>query len=208
MQVPLLKYALSRKRVNKMEVKLISYTANADELCESIGGICTNKKPSEGMLNRIMNLGHLSIVEHAVYTFKIQGVSRILTHQLVRHRIASYTQQSQRYVESDFKFVTPPKLQGNKAYEEFMEVIWEVYREFNKTVPREDARYILPGAACTEIIVTMNARELLHFFELRLHKTSQWEIRNMAALMLEECKKVSPIIFSNAGLNINKEAKK
>ncbi len=124
---------------------------------------------------------------------------------MVRHRIASYAQQSQRYV--DFKepnYVTPPTIVKNnemkKAYEETMTIIWKQYNKLLEMgIPAEDSRFILPNAACTNIMVTMNARSLLNFFELRCCQHAQWEIRELANKMLKEVKKVAPIIFKNAG---------
>ena len=168
-------------------------------------------------LESAVSSGHESILEHAVYTFEIKGVSRALTHQLVRHRIASYSQQSQRYVKMDgFEYVTPKSIEdatssvwtdsdGNLTdtlgiYENLMEKIHSIYSDMIKSgIPEEDARYVLPNACCTNIIVTMNARELRHFFALRCCERAQWEIRAMANKMLRICKEVSPTIFANAG---------
>lgn len=150
--------------------------------------------------------GHESVLEHAVYTFEVKGVSRALTHQLVRHRIASYSQQSQRYVNMDgFDYVIPHSIENHPhfhkdVWEEHMESISEMYRELlDGGIPEEDARYILPNACTTNIIVTMNARELRHFFTLRCCNRAQWEIRELAEKMLKICKEVSPTIFDDAG---------
>ena len=200
-----------------MIVDLISYTKDADALCGAIGSTCTTDTSSshilgieelnpynERLLSRIMDSGHMSVVEHAVYTFSISGVSRALTHQLVRHRMASYTQQSQRYVGSDIDYVTPPSVKAEgariqKVYDDAMKIIWDMYHDMCELVPVEDARYLLPNGATTNITVTMNARELLHFFSLRCCERAQWEIREMANMMLVECKNVSPVIFAKAG---------
>ena len=164
--------------------------------------------------------GHESILEHAVYTFEVKGVSRALTHQLVRHRIASYSQQSQRYVDmEDFDYIIPKSMSDKviaKSIDpitlepkeitlemEYMNIIEDLHKAYKRLiedgVPEEDARYILPNACCTNIIVTMNARELLHFFSLRCCERAQWEIRALANRMLRICKEVSPTIFANAG---------
>lgn len=150
--------------------------------------------------------GHESVLEHAVYTFEVKGVSRALTHQLVRHRVASYSQQSQRYVNMEkFEYVIPHSIENHPQFhrdvwEEHMESISEMYRELlDGGIPEEDARYILPNACTTNIIVTMNARELRHFFALRCCERAQWEIRELANRMLKICKEISPIIFDNAG---------
>jgi len=153
----------------------------------------------------VMKLGHTSVVEHTSFTFAISDVSRSLTHQLVRHRIASYAQQSQRYVNlNDPHYVIPPTIekdtQMKKAYEKTMILIWDQYNKLlTLGIPAEDSRYVLPNATCTNIIVTMNARSLLNFFELRCCLHAQWEIRRLAQKMLQEVKKIAPYIFKNAG---------
>ena len=150
-------------------------------------------------------MGHHSVLEHAVFTFSVEGVSRALTHQLVRHRVASYSQQSQRYVSMrEPTFVTPHTVEGNeeasKVFEETMAAIWEAYGKLESMgIPAEDARYLLPNGCTTNITITMNARELLHFFSLRCCNRAQWEIREMADRMLELCMEVSPVIFREAG---------
>jgi thymidylate synthase (FAD) len=165
----------------------------------------TSDKELKAILKQVMNLGHTSVIEHTNFTFAISDVSRSLTHQLVRHRIASYAQQSQRYVNlNEPNYVTPPKILKNKkmkkAYDETMKNIWVEYNKLlNLGIPAEDARFILPNGACTNIIVTMNARSLLNFFELRCCQHAQWEIRKLANIMLREVKKVAPTIFKNAG---------
>ena len=156
------------------------------------------------MEKKLVELGHFSPFEHVSFTFGIEGVSRALTHQLVRHRVASYSQQSQRYVDaSDFSYITPPEIKKDKdAYEKFKKImngLNESYAELLKIAPKEDARYILPNAAETRIIVTMNARELLYFFRMRCCNRAQWEIREMAIEMLKLAKKAAPLIFEDAG---------
>ena len=155
--------------------------------------------------------GHESILEHAVYTFEIKGVSRALTHQLVRHRIASYSQQSQRYVRMAyssrdcFDYVMPKSIWDNPEaralYDNHMRATAEVYGRLVDCykLPMEDARYILPNACTTNIIVTMNARSMLNLFRYRTCERAQWEIRELANKMLKICKEVSPTIFANAG---------
>jgi thymidylate synthase (FAD) len=165
------------------------------------------KKMSDEQLKKILShviqLGHTSVVEHANFTFAISGVSRALTHQLVRHRIASYSQQSQRYVNlREPTYVTPPSIEKKMgdAYDKMMRIIWNEYNKLlDMGVPAEDARYILPNATTSNIIVTMNARSLLNFFELRCCLHAQWEIRMLANKMLAEVKKVAPTLFKNAG---------
>jgi thymidylate synthase (FAD) len=158
------------------------------------------------IIKRVTGYGHSSVIEHASFTFSIEDVSRAMTHQLVRHRIASYTQQSQRYVAYDTleRYVTPPSIGKNarakKVFDETLEKISEAYGKLLKLeIPKEDARFILPNAAKTNIIVTMNARELLHFFNLRCCTRAQWEIREVAVEMLRQAKKVAPTLFERAG---------
>ena len=199
-----------------MNVKLIGFTPNPEKIPAMAAKLTHSKtKPEEldktsdkeldVILKQVLNLGHTSVIEHTNFTFAISDVSRSLTHQLVRHRIASYAQQSQRYV--DFKepcFITPPKIEKNKgmktAYNLIMENIWKEYNKLLEMgIPAEDARFVLPNAACTNIIVTMNARSLMNFFELRCCLHAQWEIRQLANKMLKEVKKIAPTIFKNAG---------
>jgi thymidylate synthase (FAD) len=199
-----------------MNVKLIGFTPNPEKLPAMAAKLTHSKtKPEDldkssdkelkAILEQVMNLGHTSVIEHTSFTFAISDVSRSLTHQLVRHRIASYAQQSQRYVDlKEPNYVTPPKIAENKkmkkAYDDTMKNIWKEYNKLlDMGIPAEDSRFILPNATCTNIIVTMNARSLLNFFELRCCQHAQWEIRNLANKMLQEVKKVAPIIFKNAG---------
>ena len=199
-----------------MNVKLIGFTPNPEKI-PAMAAMLTHSisKPEDlekvpekqlnAVLEEVLKLGHTSVIEHTSFTFAISDVSRSLTHQLVRHRIASYAQQSQRYV--DFKepnYVTPPTIVKNnemkEAYDETMAIIWKQYNKLLEMgIPAEDSRFILPNAACTNIMVTMNARSLLNFFELRCCRHAQWEIRELANKMLKEVKKVTPIIFKNAG---------
>ncbi len=199
-----------------MNVKLIGHSPDPEKIPAMAAKLTHSKtkpenldKSSDKELNEILkyvlNAGHTSVIEHTSFTFAISDVSRVLTHQLVRHRIASYAQQSQRYVDlKEPNYVTPPKISKDKemkkAYEKIMENIW---REYNKLldlgVPAEDSRFVIPNAACTNIIVTMNARSLMNFFELRTCMHAQWEIRKLANKMLKEVKKVAPVIFKDAG---------
>lgn len=199
-----------------MRIKLISCPEEPDKICASAALSCYSEEPAsdilEGMseekarkaISKIVGMGHLSVIEHANFTFSVEGVSRALTHQLVRHRIASYSQQSQRYVSMDrAEYIIPPSISSNKSarkeYEELMGAIWKAYADLAKVAPKEDARYVLPNACNTNITVTMNARELWHFFSLRCCRRAQWEIRKMAWLMLAEVRKASPILFDEAG---------
>jgi len=199
-----------------MRVTLLSYTRDAERLCASAAHSCySDKGASELMeswderkgakwLGSPLASGHHSVIEHASYTFSIEGVSRSLTHQLVRHRLASFSQQSQRYVGMDrSEYVVPDSIardeEAARRYKELMERIWEEYRFLSERVPREDARYVLPNACTTNITVTMNARELWHFFELRCCNRAQDEIRKVADEMLRLAQEASPFIFRDAG---------
>lgn len=199
MNVKLIGFTPNPEKIPAMAAKLTHSKAKPEDLDK------TSDKELKAILEQVTSLGHTSVIEHTNFTFAISGVSRSLTHQLVRHRIASYAQQSQRYV--DFKepnYVTPPKIAKNKqmkkAYDDTMKTIWEQYNNLlDMGIPAEDSRFILPNAACTNIMVTMNARSLLNFFELRCCQHAQWEIRQLANKMLKEVKKVAPTIFKNAG---------
>lgn len=200
-----------------MKVELLSYTPEPDRVVALSARLCYSKigiselaeKLTEDkirdLINRLRSSGHLSPFEHASFTFGIEGISRVTSHQLVRHRIASYSQQSQRYVKmSNGEFVIPPSVKKNPFALELVsglnDTALSVYNKLIQLgIPEEDARYVLPQGITTKIIVTMNARELLHFFNLRCCLRAQWEIRMMANFMLKEVKKVSPIIFEKAG---------
>lgn len=201
-----------------MKVTLLRYTTDAALLCGAAALTSTKTgNPSETLkkmdaetakrlIKRVVGYGHASVIEHASFTFSIEGVSRAMTHQLVRHRIASYTQQSQRYVTYDTleKYVTPSSIADNaeakKIYDEALEQISDTYQKLlGLKIPKEDARFILPNAAKTNIIVTMNARELHHFFNLRCCARAQWEIREVAIEMFKQAKQAAPALFENAG---------
>lgn len=205
-----------------MNIKLIGFTPNPEKLPAMAAKLTHSKSKPEDLhkssdkelkaiLKHVMNLGHTSVIEHTSFSFAISDVSRSLTHQLVRHRIASYAQQSQRYVNlNEPNYVTPPKIAKNKemkkAYDKTMKNIWKEYNKLlDLGIPTEDCRYVLPNATCTNIIVTMNARSLLNFFKLRCCQHAQWEIRHLAKKMLEEVKKVAPTIFKNAGPSCKSE---
>lgn len=200
-----------------MLVKLINHTPEPDKTCAAAALCChseldscdimsqLSEQKTKNILKKTIESGHHSVIEHANFTFSISGVSRALTHQLVRHRLASFSQQSQRYVKMTTPtYVTPPAIEANvsakKEFEKFMESSWQIYRSLvDAGINAEDARFVLPNAATTSITVTMNARELRHFFELRCCNRAQWEIRNMASQMLEQVKSIAPVIFEGAG---------
>ena len=199
MNVKLIGFSSNPEKIPAMAAKLTHSIAKPEDLEK------TSKSELNSILKHVLDLGHTSIIEHTSFTFAISDVSRSLTHQLVRHRIASYAQQSQRYVNlKKPNYVIPPKINANKsmkkAYEETMNIIWTQYNKLiDMDMPAEDSRYVLPNAACTNIMVTMNARSLLNFFELRCCLHAQWEIRKLANMMLKLVQKKAPIIFKDAG---------
>ena len=196
----------------KLNVELIAFTPQPDLTAARAGHICyagvgiselkDKVKPdyAKKLIKHLINSGHLSPLEHASFTFAIEGVSRALTHQLVRHRIASHSQQSQRYVkEGGFNFIVPPKIKADaETYKKFLKAIEDArlaYDEMLKIAPAEDARFLLPNACETRIVVTMNTRSLYNFFEHRLCTRAQWEIRALAKKMLSLCQQAAPALF-------------
>lgn len=205
-----------------MEVKLLEVTPNAKELiyaacsqCYYDGWVGTkypmdgSEKAKDALIKAVVASGHHSVIEHVYFTFAIDGVSRALTHQLVRHRIASFSQQSQRYVSSSGGFdvddyVIPPSIMKYKdTFVDFVETLEQIQSNYNQLrdsgVPAEDARFLLPNATKTRIVVTMNCSSLLHFFGVRCCTASQWEIRKLANAMLAICKKKLDAVFENGG---------
>jgi thymidylate synthase (FAD) len=170
-------------------------------------------KDQAAFVEKLASIGHLSPIEHVSFSFGIEGISRACSHQLVRHRVASYSQQSQRYVrEEQFDYVVPPSIKEDPALvREFEKCMAEAQENYTKVLKRleelgykgevgqQDARYLLPNAAETKIVVTMNARELLHFFRVRTCNRAQWEIREMAQRMLSLVKQAAPTIFAKSG---------
>ncbi len=224
-----------------MKVELLTYTPDADKtvaaaakLCyakSDIAGLLDNLTPekTESFLDLLTSLGHESPIEHASFTFGIEGVSRALLAQITRHRIASFSVQSQRYVSKcDFEFITPPEIEAvPEAKEEFLQAMAEdaehyesirqkLIKAHTKTFveqgkdekeavklaekkANEDARFVLPNACDTKIIMTMNTRSLYNFFTLRCCDRAQWEIRELATQMLILCKQAAPLLFKHAG---------
>lgn len=200
LRVSLLRHTPEPERTVAMAARLCYSDSTIKGLEERI-----SMDAAEKLLGRILKMGHTSVLEHASFSFGIEGISRAASHQLVRHRLASYSQQSQRYVTAKVpEFVVPHTIASDKRrkrlFESKVQELYELYGELVKEgVPAEDARYLLPNAACTKIIVTMNARELLHFFSLRCCERAQWEIRAMATEMLRLCKGAAPFIFGDSG---------
>jgi len=212
---------------SKLNVILLKHTQNPEEtishaakLCYSSAGIEELKEKIDqndqnDFINTLLSIGHTSPFEHISFTFGVEGISRACSHQLVRHRLASFSQQSQRYVGEDskakgetFSFVVPPSIKraGKETwYMERMEEIQKWYDQLAETLNNngenafEDARFILPNAVETKIVITMNARELLHFFKLRCCNRAQWEIRELATEMLKLVKKTASTVFKNGG---------
>ena len=198
-----------------MNVQLLAHTpapeqlvAASAKLCysaASIADLATSEADKAAEFIDKLPEAHQSPFEHVSFTFGIEGVSRAMLAQITRHRIASFSVQSQRYVNMDeFGYVIPPSIAANQdaldEYEHFMDRADLVYTYLRSSgIPAEDARFVLPNACETRMIVTMNARELLHFFSLRCCKRAQWEIRAVADEMLRLCKGVAPEIFAKAG---------
>ena len=201
MQVELLYHTPDPERAVATAARLCYAPVGASELMESM-----SDERVRSVLKTILSSGHLSTLEHASFTFAIDGVSRALTHQLVRHRLASFNQQSQRYVKftDGLDVVKPASIaeneQASRLFDEMIGKTVEAYQAFLEAgIPAEDARYILPNAAESKIVVTMNIRELLHFFSLRCCNRAQWEIRELAWKMLELVTPIAPYIFADAG---------
>ncbi len=206
-----------------LNVKLIRHTAQPQELIALGARLCYAKATIDDLLNKvetqdqetfvsqIMDMGHLSVLEHASFTFGVEGVSRSLLAQLTRHRLASFSVQSQRYVsyEKGFGYIIPESIKalGDEAVEEFeaqMDTIHNWYTAWQSRLEKgeagnEDARFVLPNATETRLVMTMNVRELRHFFALRMCNRAQWEIRQLATQMHQLCMEVAPILFETAG---------
>lgn len=215
-KVKLIQYTNEPEKLVAAAAKLCYSPVGADEIMEGLSEEKTAK-----FINMLASLHHESPIEHVSFTFAAEGVSRSLTHQLVRHRIASYSQQSQRYVKlNSFEYITPPEIEKNeeakkafvkameesqKAYDKIAGILKEGYirdgideRAAEKKAI-EDARYVFPNACETKIILTMNARSLMNFFRERCCQRAQWEIRALADEMLREVKKAAPNLFKYAG---------
>lgn len=187
-----------------MNVTLIRFTPEPDALCGEAAAICTGYTGDPiKALRGALDSGHESVAEHASFTFRVEGVSRVLLAQLTRHRVASYSVQSQRYCGADLGLVLPDSMAIGDMIDEIIEVKCAVKKLYNKAIslgtPQEDARYFTLQGGVTSLIVTMNARELRHFFSLRCCNRAQWEIRDLARRMLADCSVVAPELFKDAG---------
>ena len=206
LKVELIRHTLSPEETVALGARLCYSKATISDLKERI-----EQKDQSEFVKRLLSMGHESIFEHASFTFGIEGVSRVLLAQITRHRIASFSVQSQRYVsyENGFGYIIPPKIEalGPEAADEFknqMEIIQNWYNGWQEKLgsgegSNEDARFILPNACETRILMTMNVRELRHFFSLRMCYRAQWEIRNLAEQMHLLCFSVAPDLFVDAG---------
>jgi thymidylate synthase (FAD) len=200
-----------------MRVQLLTHTPDPEQVVAAAARLCYSdasishlleRAPEQAprLLRKILDMGHLSVLEHASFSFGIEGISRACSHQLVRHRIASYSQQSQRYVsqEGPFEVVVPESIAAQPVlaarFEQHLAATHTLYRELlSASIPAEDARFVLPNAAATKLVMTMNARELHHFFSLRCCRRAQWEIRDMAREMLRLVRQAAPLLFADAG---------
>ena len=206
-----------------LNVTLIAHTPEPEKVIAMASRTCysaldlegldkkTDKTDNAAYIRRVLASGHTSIAEHASFTFGLEGVSRTLLAQITRHRVASFSVQSQRYVSvagaEVFDYIVPPRIRalGPEAEEKFaqqMKTMQRWYDEWSEALGQdsaEDARFVLPGAAATRIVMTMNARELLHFFSLRMCNRAQWEVREAAWRMYELVYPLAPSVFENAG---------
>lgn len=199
MKVTLLNHSPEPEKIIAAAARLCYTSKEIDELLEGL-----TEEKVEKFIDKLTSLGHESPLEHVTFTFGIEGISRACSHQLVRHRMASYSQKSQRYVdENGFSYVIPKTIIDSdmeRIYESLMFQIEEIYKDLKAAgVPKEDARMVLPNACTTSIIVTMNVRSLLNFFKHRVCNRAQWEIQELAIEMLKICKEISPKLFAKAG---------
>ncbi len=208
----------------KLKVELLRHTPMPEETISLAAKLCYSKasisdlkerissKDQSAFIEKLMGMGHESVLEHVSFTFGIEGVSRVLLAQLTRHRIASFSVQSQRYVsyENGFGYIIPESIaslgeEAVRKYHEQMETIQSWYTDWQKQLgnqgerSNEDARFVLPNACETRIVMTMNVRELRHFFSLRMCNRAQWEIRRMAEEMFRLCYETAPALFRDAG---------
>lgn len=186
-----------------MTVSLVRFTLAPEDVAAIAAALCTNSSAPTRALLHALKSGHDSVLEHCVFTFRIEGVSRVLLAQLTRHRVASYSIQSQRYCGADLDTVTPDSMCIPELVDDIIDLKKAVEALYEKAiglgVPEEDARYYTLQAGKTRGMVTMNARELRHFFELRCCSRAQWEIRKLADEMLRLCRDVAPTLFDDAG---------
>lgn len=226
-----------------IKVKLLSYTPEPEKVISMAAKLCYSQVGVEGIeknltdeaierfLNMLIDIGHESPLEHVSFTFAVEGISRSCSHQIVRHRIASFSQQSQRYVKlNQFEYIIPPEIneieearavfidameKDQESYDKLVDILFDKHynnliksgkneKEAKRQAEKkaiEDARYVFPNACETKMVLTMNTRSLYNFFDHRCCERAQWEIRELATQMLIEVKKVAPILFKNSGPN-------
>ncbi len=206
LKVILLRHTLSPEETIALSAKLCYSKSTIEDLRDKI-----SRKDQSEFIEKLMNMGHESVLEHVTFSFGVEGVSRVLLAQLTRHRIASFSVQSQRYVsyENGFGYILPDSIAalGEDAvqqYQKQMNTIEGWYVDWQKKLGKgeksnEDARFVLPNACETRLVVTMNVRELRHFFSLRMCNRAQWEIRKMAEEMFRICFETAPALFADAG---------
>lgn len=206
LHVALIRHTLSPEETVALGARLCYSKATIDDLTQRV-----SSRDQSAFVQKIMGMGHESVLEHASFTFGVEGVSRVLLAQLTRHRLASFSVQSQRYVsyEQGFGYIVPPKIaalgeEAVAAYKAQMDQLHTWYREWQVKLGdgeggNEDARFVLPGACETRLMMTMNVRELRHFFSLRMCSRAQWEIRALATQMHSLCMEVAPALFADAG---------
>ena len=189
-----------------MNVTLIRYTPEPDKLCGEAAAICTGYTGDPlKALRGALDSGHESVAEHAGFTFRIEDVSRSLLAQLTRHRLASFSVQSQRYCGIPYNMIVPESVRNasSHVYDVFLDAVASSHKAYDwlieNGIPAEDARMVAPEGETTVLMMTMNARELRHFFSLRCCNRAQWEIRELARRMLAECSVVAPELFKDAG---------
>lgn len=199
-----------------MKVELLFITPEAEKLIETAGRTAylsfsrQGKDTEKAFIRMLVKQGHLSVLEHAYATFRISGISRAFTHQLVRHRLCSFTQQSQRYVnEDDFNYIEPPTVKDNpEAHSTFVDFMDKAKRTYAKLqqlkIRKEDARFVLPNAVESQIVATANLREWRHIIGVRSNPGAQWEIRKLAIEILQILKQHAPTIFEDFEIDVQK----
>lgn len=186
-----------------MNVQLVFHTITPEVAAAQAAAICTGSDQPFRALGHALKSGHDSVSEHASFTFKIEGVSRVLLAQITRHRLASFSVQSQRYCGVTPEWVVPPELEAKGFREDYLaecDRCWDAYQRYVAGgVDPEDARFVIPQGITCNLFMTMNARELRHFFSLRCCNRAQWEIRQLAHTMLRDVQEAFPKLFMDAG---------
>ena len=226
MKVKVIAHTPEPEKVISMAAKLCYSSVGVDEIEQNL-----TDESVEKFLNMLINLGHESPLEHVTFTFAVEGISRSCSHQIVRHRIASFSQQSQRYVKlNQFEYIVPPEIENieeakalfidamnkdQESYDKLVDILFEKHynnliesgkneKEAKRNAEKkaiEDARYVFPNACETKMVFTMNTRSLYNFFNHRCCERAQWEIRELAIEMLRQVRLISPILFKNIGPN-------